>query len=204
MDILIHASLKRMWYLTNFLLPKMPIRKLKIYYDRGYGNIEAYLRSYNTLPNSGDTWHLEDDVLPDRRFFKWAEEYEDFGGIVCGFYTTEEENMYSFPCIRIPNYYIKDFLEWVKVTDDQCVKDRMKLGKGIDFIFNRYWLTHKIPMIKHDPCMVEHIDDLIGGSLLNIREKPLKALRFEDDEAIENLKRRLRNGEKATGGSNNP
>ena len=191
MDILIHASRERNWYVQGYLIPKLLSTKLRVFYDAYHqGNIEAYLRSYEKLPLTGDTWHLEDDVLPDKRFLKWAEELEDFEGIVCGF-GASEESFYSFPCIRIPNWYIQTFLIWLKHTDDECVKARFELGKGIDFIFRKYWIGHQIPVKFMNPCMVEHIDDLIGGSLINIREKPLKAYRFEDEESLTDLKRWL-------------
>lgn len=205
MDILVHASPEREWYVERYLLPK--IGNAKVFYDMEHqGNIKAYLKSFEDLPICGNTWHMEDDVIPDRSFLQWAGVLEDFEGIVCGFGATTKPEVYSFPCIRIPNRYIKDFLEWVKQTDDQCVKARMELGKGIDFIFHKYWVMHKIPTYVFNPCMVEHIDDLIGGSLINEREKPIKAYKFVDDKAIEDLKEwleRRKNEGKITGGDDN-
>lgn len=191
MEILIHATPERQWYVEEYLLPRL--EGAKVFYDTEHeGNIKAYLKSYESLPIDGDTWHLEDDVLPDRYFREFAEEMEDYDGIICGF-GAEEGNakVYSFPCIRIPNWYIKDFLEWLKVNNDQCVKARLELGKGIDFIFHKYWLCHEIPTYQYYPCLVEHIDDLIGGSLINIREKPIKAYRFMDEPRIDDLKKWL-------------
>lgn len=191
MDILIHASNTRMHYIYGFLIPRLLSTKLRVYIDREEaGNIEAYIRSYKKLPEDGDTWHLEDDVLPDKRFLQWAEELKDFKGIVCGF-GTSPASFYSFPCIRIPNAYIKDFLEWLTHNNDECIKARMEIGKGIDFIFHKYWLSHQIPIKYHNPCIVEHVDYLLGGSLINMRDKPLKAYRFDDTESMADLKRWL-------------
>lgn len=200
MDILIHASRPRLKYLEGYLAKKLPKAHLMVDYY-GEGNIEAYRGSYRVmyhngvLPKRGNTWHLEDDVLPDRRIMKWMRELESREGIICGFGTTEkfgevkpEDMWYSFPCIRIPNDYLRDFEHWIETSGDEDVAERMKLGKGIDFLFRKYVIQNPIPIYHTNPCMVEHIDDLIGGSLINERDKPIKAIRFEDHEGIEELK----------------
>ena len=195
MDILIHASRQRIKYI-GFLQKCLP--KSKVIMDFGLGNIMAYMYSLHKLSAEGNTWHLEDDVLPDRRIEQWMDELEDREGIICGFGTTEkygevspEDMWYSFPCIRIPNDYARDFLQWLKHSGDEDVERRMEIGKGIDFLFRKYVLQHPIPIYHHNPCMVEHIDDYIGGSLLNKRDKPIKAICFEDEERINELKRWL-------------
>lgn len=198
MDILIHASPQRMKYVTGFLVPKLNGNCITVWNDHeAKGNIRAYMKSMEHLIG-GDTWHLEDDVLPDRHFNEWAERLKDFKGIVCGFGSkggknvlgeAEAEDMwYSFPCIRIPNDYIQGFLDWIEYGNDMDVALRMQIGKGIDFLFRKYVMSHPIPIYHHNPCMVEHIDDLIGGSLINIREEPIRAIRFEDTERLEELK----------------
>lgn len=196
MDILIHGSSKRYRYL-NHMSDVFP--ECKAFVDFGSGNIGAYMKSFTKIPFIGDTWHIEDDVLPDRRINEWMEELESREGIICGFGTTEiygevepKDMWYSFPCIRIPNLYLKDFEMWLKYSGDEDVARRMELGKGIDFLFHKFVEQNPIPIYHHNPCMVEHIDDLIGGSLINERDKPIKAIRFEDTEGIEELKRWLR------------
>ena len=64
----------------------------------------------------------------------------------------------------------------------------MEIGKGIDFLFRKFVLLHPIPIYHHNPCMVEHFDDYIGGSLINMRDKPIKAVKFEDHIRLEELK----------------
>jgi hypothetical protein len=206
MDILIHASEKRSKY-HDYLLSKLPTAGAYID-SMNDGNIKSYIDSYLNLINrmkviagkrNSNTWHFEDDVLPDRRIYEWMEDLEDKEGIICGFGTTEkfgevkpEDMWYSFPCIRIPNYYLYGFVWWVLHSGgDEDVVNRLKLGKGIDFLFRKYVIQNPIPIYHHNPCMVEHIDDLIGGSLINTRDKPIKAIRFEDKEALEELKRWL-------------
>ena len=199
MEIIIHGSMKRFKYVLEFLSPKIPFA-LPIFDDEGVGNIKAYMESFKWLLNDRfipgkNTWHLEDDVLPDRRITKWMEEMEGQEGIICGFGTTEkfgkvepEDMWYSFPCIRIPNDYLRDFVHWIETSGDEDVARRIKIGKGIDFLFRKFVIQNPIPIYHQEPCMVEHIDDYIGGSLLNIRKEPIRAIRFEDTERVEELK----------------
>ena len=203
MEILIHASPQRMEYVTRFLLPRLNGLKITVWCDHERkGNLKAYLESYKDLTPYGDTWHLEDDVLPDRHFRQWAEEMEHFDGIVCGYGSKgykdvigeikhPEDMWYSFPCIRIPNAYLLDMMPWFEdiKTRDLDIKRKVEANKGIDYIFRRYVIGHPIPIYHHDPCMVEHVDDLTGGSLTNIRAQSPKAIRFEDREGVEELRR---------------
>lgn len=203
MELLIHASPQRMEYVTRFLLPRLNGLKITVWCDHeGKGNLKAYLDSYKDIPPYGDTWHLEDDVLPDRHFRQWAEEVEGFDGIVCGYGSKGYKNVigqikqpedlwYSFPCIRIPNAYLLDMIPWLEDIKDKDTDIRRKVeaNKGIDYIFRRYVIDHPIPIYHHDPCMVEHIDDLIGGSLTNNRGASPKAIRFNDREGLEELRR---------------
>ena len=203
MELLIHASPKRMEYVTQFLLPRLSGLKITVWCDHeGKGNLKAYLESYKDLPIDGNTWHLEDDVLPDRHFKQWITEMESTEGIICGYGSkgykntlgqikAPEDMWYSFPCIRIPNAYLKDMLPWLEEIQktDRDIMRKVEAGKGIDYIFRRYVIDHPIPIYHHDPCLVEHIDDYIGGSLTNIRGASPKAIRFDDAEGVEELKR---------------
>lgn len=203
MEILIHSSPERMDYVTRYLLPKLSGLKITVWCDHEKsGNLKAYLDSYKELPLEGNTWHLEDNVLPDRHFKQWIAEMESFEGIVCGYGSKGYKNVlgliehpedmwYSFPCIRIPNAYLRDMLPWLEEVqkNDRDIAHKVEAGKGIDYIFRRYAIDHPIPIYHHTPCMVEHIDDLIGGSLTNVRSQSPKAVRFDDTEGLEELKR---------------
>ena len=199
MEIIIHGSMKRFKYVSEFLSPKIPFA-LPIFDDEEAGNIKAYMASFKWLLNDRlipgtNTWHLEDDVLPDKRIHEWMRYAEGTEGIICGFGTTEkfgfvepEDMWYSFPCIRIPNDYLGDFVQWVETSGDEDVAERMKLGKGIDFLFRKFVVQNPIQIYHTVPCMVEHIDEYIGGSLINDRKEPIKAIRFEDTERLAELK----------------
>lgn len=204
MELLIHASASRIRYVAEHLVPRLKDIQVSVYCDRNHkGNLKSYLESYMYLPSSGDTWHLEDDVLPDRRFKEWMEEMSSFEGIVCGYGSRGNKEVfgliedpkdmwYSFPCIRIPNSYLREMLEWNTYDDD--VQRKINEGIGIDLIFHKYVEANPIPIYHHDPCMVEHIDDLIGGSLISERYQSPKAIRFEDPEGLEKLKTELQKG----------
>lgn len=190
-------------YVTRFLLPRLNGLKITVWCDHEHlGNLKAYLESYKQLPIDGYTWHLEDDVLPDRRFKQWICEMDSFDGIVCGYGSKgykdivgniahPEDMWYSFPCIRIPNGYLRDMLPWFEdiKTKDNDIRRKVESNKGIDYIFRRYVIDHPIPIFHHNPCMVEHVDDLTGGSLTNNRAQSPKAIRFEDREGVEELRR---------------
>ena len=77
MDILIHASRQRIKYI-GFLEKCLP--KPRVIMVFGLGNIKAYMYALHKLGASGNTWHLEDDVLPDRRIEQWMNELEDREG----------------------------------------------------------------------------------------------------------------------------
>ncbi len=73
---MIHAAPDRMAYVTEFLRPRLEAQGFKdVIVWEDYNRVgcrEAYLASFSTLPDSGHTWHLQDDVLPDQRFYEWA------------------------------------------------------------------------------------------------------------------------------------
>lgn len=216
MEVLIHAAPERIHYVKGFLAPRLMRQgfdDVKVWEDKDRkGNLKAYLESYQSLPFDGDTWHLEDDVLPDRRFYTWAKGLENYQGIINGYGTRGlfsermfgevrmlQHMFYSFPCIRIPNDLIHLFLEWFETCDRNDVKRKVEQNRGIDFILRAYLEEHPTPYLNHKPCMVEHIDDYLTGSLVSIRGETPKAICFEDDESLEEMKRWLK-ADKTHGG----
>ena len=99
---------------------------------------------------------------------------------------------YSFPCIRIPNDLIHLFLEWFETCNRNDVKRKIEQNRGIDFILRVYLEEHPTPCLNHNPCMVEHIDDYLTGSLVSIRGETPKAVCFEDNESLEEMKQWLK------------
>ena len=210
-NILIHTCNQRIEYVKGFLVPrlrKLGFKNIQIYWDKEEkGCLASYIDSYKQLPKDGDTWHLQDDVLPDRRFYQWACELEDYVGIVCGFgnkWFYHEENFgkadnqhemfYSFPCIRTPNQICHEWLAWFDEVKEDVpeIKSRLPENKYVDYFFKLFIGNNSrgIPMLNFRPCIVEHIDDYIGHSVVNIaRVMPARALLFEDVESLEELKR---------------
>jgi len=195
--IQIHACKQREKYVTECLVPELVNQGFKgrdilIHMDDGKGNLAAYLEAYRELPPSGDVWHLEDDVFPDPRFYQWAFGLSFFPRtIIAGFgagqnyglrdfgYTVEPRELFlSFPCIRIPCETIKDFLQWYSIKHQEKSKTAHS-GKGIDEFFHLYLIDKGITGFNFRPCMVEHVDDMIGGSIANPNRIGLKAAIFE-------------------------
>ena len=204
MRILIHACKQREAYVREFLVPELKNQgfdDVDVFMDPGRGNLEAYLESYRKLPEAGYIWHLEDDVVPDSRFYWWSRGLKYFDGIICGFgagqyyglrdfgYCIDPGDMFlSFPCIRIPCGIIKGFLRWF---DDNWKKyaDIVKSGKEIDTLFREYVIKSRVPAFNFMPCMVEHVDDILGGSIVNPDRIQVRAVVFDDPEQVERVRR---------------
>ena len=208
--IMIHAAPSRMKYVTEFLQPRLKaqgFQEIIVWNDsESLGCREAYLESFRSLPETGHTWHLQDDVLPDKRFYEWAtSEWAEYPGIIngfgCGNYTPRsrfgnahnmEDMFYSFPCMRIPNEVAKDFLKWFEAAREKDINilEKLPSGKFIDYFFKLY-IGNKdkgIAIYNFFPNIVEHVDEYITGSLVNKqREKLAKAIQFDDDEALKDL-----------------
>lgn len=208
--VMIHAAPSRMYYVTEFLKPRLEAQGFKdivVWNDtKEVGCRESYIASWSTLPDTGHTWHLQDDVLPDKRFYEWAtSEWAEYPGIICGFgcghYTSKdrfgfarnsEEMLYSFPCIRIPNAVAKDMLAWFAEArkTDVNILEKLPSGKFFDYFFKLYIGdgSREISIYNFFPNIVEHVDEYITGSLVNQQRRYLaKAMQFEDAEALADL-----------------
>ena len=144
------------------------------------GNLMSCMKSFRSLPEEGETWHLQDDVIISSDFAKKSQEQPE--GVVCGFcslvcrqweegYQTVDKMWYSFPCIKMPNSIARECAEWFFTY--ASVSGRYKHwveGRKFDDSFFREFMLQKH---KHDkvlnlrPNIVNHIDYLIGGSVAN-------------------------------------
>ena len=213
MKILVHACPARMWYVRDFLLPSLEAQGLRaeICCDtRGRGNLAACMDAFAALTGSGDTWHLQDDVLLCRDFAERIEALEDFSGIVCGFVneiagpdgnligTQPVADMwYSFPCIRIPDEWARSCAAWTySDAERSAIANAMRAkGTGDDWFF-REWATRAHPeaeVLNLTPCLVEHVDWLLGGSTVNQWRGHLSPAAYWDDMALtEELKKAIK------------
>ena len=215
--IMIHACPSRMWYVNDFLIPSLEgqgIDNIDLALDdNGKGNLKACIDSFEEcgkLP--GDTWHLQDDVLICSDFAEQISEIPE-GIVACGFCHTLFEPFNrpmvgmqppvfmfnSLPCIRIPNSIAAEFVEWYK-TDARYRKnyqDWVRSGIHDDGFWHDFYVEqHPYDWVYNiAPCLVEHVDWLIGGSISNEwRGYICRASYWEDeylvDELIQKLARR--------------
>lgn len=222
----IHACPVRMWYVEEFLVPSMLKQGIAeedifIYNDvSGKGNMQSCLEAFSSTPNDNQgTWHLQDDVLLATKFKEQSEKYDQ--GIVYGFtgyydfvmregkkvwlrsgVVKPNEMWSSFQCVRIPNEIAHDFVYWFEnyMRNNWVYKDYVKTGKCDDWFFKQYCkseLKH-IDILNLAPNIAEHVDRLIGGSVINgLRKEPEYRARFwEEPELYEQLREELkkRNG----------
>lgn len=159
-------------------------KNIVVYNDRKReGQLTSIINSY-AKTNGEDFWHLQDDIIISSKFKEKTEEYND--GIVCGFCNGFSigrpgrvvifDMWYSMPCIRIPGKIFKDFIEWL---NDDSVRVKFKCyfeeNKHDDVLFEAFLKEHytKIRPYNLSPNIVNHIDHLLGGSIINkTRDKP--------------------------------
>lgn len=214
MNYLIHACASRLWYVYKYLVPSMIAQGIDkndifVHLDSSKkGNLFSFMDSLKILDEAVGTWHLQDDVLIARVFAEDTKRYFNSKSIVCGFCSKYDKNMgkgtvrpdamwYSFPCIYIPNKYAKEFYQWWenKPNLPAWVNSYISQKKGDDTLFRYYAeeINTDITAINHYPNLVEHIDYLIGGSLVNPtrNDKWIRATYFQDNDLVEELKQSL-------------
>lgn len=210
---MIHACPKREWFVNGYIVPEM-LRQgidrddIEIWMDsNGDGNLTSCIKSFMSLDGiEGGTWHIQDDVALSGDFKEKTEQHDD--GVVCGFGRKEWQPIKpksgrvpavyiwnSFPCIRIPNKIAAQFAEWV--TTDAAYRDtyrelveRNKADDTLwfDFFVEEYMYTY---ITNLEPNIVEHIDDLIGGSVLHKRDGLVRSSWWTDTEAVERAENRI-------------
>ncbi len=208
---LIHSCEKRKWYVDKYLVPSLLNQGIKrenvlVYNDNAkQGNLRAYMASSEMIQTTeSGTWHLQDDIIISKNFRRVTEEFDK--GLVCGFCNTYSKDMpigihltkdmwYSFPCIRIPNHILKEFIEWLKSAPTQNrYRAYIEANKFDDSLF-RFFMLYRYPdMIIHNlyPNLVDNIDYLLGGSIINYqRDSNPNSLYFVEPELIEDLQRKL-------------
>ena len=129
MKFLIHTYPGRMWYVEEFLYPSLrdqgcPADDIEIWNDtEKKGNLQSCMESFAAREGDGGTWHLQDDVLLCRDFYKRCQELDD--GVVYGFCCArfnddpqqrgkvhQPDMWHSFQCVRIPDAYARECAEW--------------------------------------------------------------------------------------------
>lgn len=219
---LIHVYAPRRWYVDEFLIPSMIEQGIKqenidIFCDDGtYGNLNACMMSFEQMGDTGATWHLQDDILISHDFKDVTESFaNDDETVVCG-YCYERDTYkrtgsvdpvhmwFSFPCILIPNRLASGCAKWFydEGRFDCRYQHWIQANKFDDSAFRTYMVQFNTywHCVNLDPNIVDHVDYLIGGSIVNKeREKRYpqsRALYFKDQYLVDQLEKRLedRNG----------
>lgn len=208
---LIHTCPKRIWYVREFLIPSMLEQGISdddilVYNDENRdGQLTSFLKSYDYIKGE-DTWHLQDDIIISKNFRKIAEERKE--EIVCGFcnsYSTQQPgrnnayNMwYSMPCIRISDNIFKGFYEWMFKPETRKKFRHYFMENKHDDVFLQFYVRENCPqMVIYNvaPNMVNHIDHLIGGSLINqMRDKNTQEIMssyWDEPELLEEIEEQL-------------
>ena len=214
---MIHACEDRIWYVEKYLIPSMLEQGIKEeqilkWYDLEHrGNLYAFADSMKVCGERAEEgiWHLQDDVIISKRFKELTEEhdYEIVAGIcmrevsdtILYGRVDKQHIWYSFQCIRIPNRVAQGFAEWFfsfgcKTTQYKKYVDENKYDDLMFWIYLQDFCKWEKTVFNHNPNLVDHIDWLIGGSIVNTdRTRPLRAHFFDDDmELIEKLKQNLK------------
>ena len=220
MRYMIHSVPSRQWYVDRYLIPSMIEQGISkddivVWCDTDKkGNLQSCMESFKFCgdnPTDG-TWHLQDDIIISKKFAQLTKEYNY--GIVAGFVVQEwgpdwaktgsqpvNQLWYSFPCIRIPDQIAGECANWfftdVRYRRDYKYISRIQSKKHDDDFF-LFFLQEKYPkkeIINLKPNIVDHVDYLIGGSLINAaREKTIyRSAYWEDETLVEQLENRLNN-----------
>ena len=209
---IIHTCPKREWYVTDFLIPDMKaqgITDIELWNDTEQrGNLRSCMECFQEVGKRGEQrWHLQDDIVISSDFREKTEKYDD--GIVCGYVNQEWQPMgvragrvpavymwNSFPCIHIPDDYARDMSAWFYT--DAAFRDtyanNVRLNRGDDTLwFDWIMECHLDDFVRNlSPCIVDHIDFLLGGSVTNWERKTeTRATLWEDTEAFERIKVKL-------------
>ena len=213
MKYMIHSCNKRLWYVKKYLIPSMLEQGIKlediILWNDFFsvGNQQSWYNSCKYIklcePLNKGMWHLTDDVIISHNFYPRTKRVPNNLNIRCGFVTHKfnprnkpftgvqplSKCWRSFPCIYIPNQYAAEFVDWydkVVIQEKQFQKE-YEGGNDDDTLFLACLgqLHPAIRTINLAPCLVDHIDYLIGGSVLFDRKNEIhRACYLSDADKI--------------------
>ena len=218
MRYLIHTCLQRHWYVKDYLIPSMtaqgiPEEEIQVWLDtERKGNLASCIESFRDCGKyPGGTWHLCDDVVICRDFAARTKEHDS--GIVCGYAyeldvrrngprtgdVSVPDMWWSFPCIRIPNRLAEECADWITwdASHREMYRYYVDSGKHDDYFWMEFLMAkhRNVRVLNLAPALVDHIDYLIGGSVINRdRGRPETRTAFwEDHTVITELEEKLKN-----------
>jgi len=203
MKVLIHACPQRMWYVEGFLateLERQGADEVEIWNDaERKGNLRACMEAFASRTGENGTWHIQDDVLLCRDFVERCREHDE--GVVYGFcceqFTDDpakvgrvpvKDAWHSFQCVRIPDAWARECAAWLEGPGrtSGLYPIWIRSGKMDDDVF-RTFLTdrHGSETVENlKPNLVEHVDWIVGGSVLSPWRGYLARAHFWDDEEL--------------------
>lgn len=216
MKYMIHTCNKRRWYVNKYLIPSMldqGIQKDEICVavdTANEGILLATMKMFDYVGRTEDwnngVWHLQDDVVLSNTFKQRIDEL--YGKIICGFCSrydhskkyglvNTDEMWYSFPCIYINNKIAKDCADWFFTDAIYNYPNEVASKKYADTMF-REFIQKRYPDIRvfnANPNLVDHVDYLIGGSLVNPNRdiKQVRAYYWKEQSVIQQLQQALQN-----------
>ena len=189
------------------------------------GNLQSFVASCEWIAKNADpnrsTWHIQDDIVISSRF-RDVTECEELDGLANGFCNevfdgkrsnyisrdvTVEQMWFSFQCVLIPNDTAARFAYWFRnICEPYCIYPDLMTGgnkgKCDDQIFSAYVKEFEPDIPAHNiyPCIVDHVDYLIGGTIINAQREKDKYVAYwrdaELDKCVEDLKAALKKGGK--------
>ena len=208
---LIHLCNEREWYVKDYLIPSMMLQGIDgddiwLWQDLACeGNLKATINAFKYISNEpGGTWHLQDDIVISQHFKQQTEEYDS--GIKCGFantyvqdkppgYVPVNDMWYSFPCIRIPNSFAWHFVQWFEANKHKY-PEWLEENRHDDEFFKEYMIKQHPTMriVNISPNLVENVDYLIGGSIINKQRgtQNINSIYWNEPQVVENLRTWLR------------
>lgn len=211
MKIMIHACPSRMWYVDGWLIPELKrqgAQNVVVWNDADRkGNLQSCMEAFAACDGPGGTWHLQDDILPARNFIERIDLY-DGDHVVCGFVNENggpDCNLtgvvcavamwYSFPCIYIPNAIARGCAEWFLSGrwESEVNPTAFALAganRGDDYLFREYMDLYYggDTAINLKPCLVEHIDLFLGGSVTSGRDFWARATYWDDEDLVTEIR----------------
>ena len=189
---MIHSCNDRQWYVDEYLVPSMAEQGIQkddiiIWQDKKcVGNLASFVASCRWISDNLEpyesTWHLQDDVVLSPKFKETAErKYDGFANAFCNEkfdgertnyigVTTPSGMWFSFQCILIPNIIAGRFAKWFDDGEAERLYPKfVASGKCDDSLFRFYTMSNEpnVPAVNIYPCIVDHIDYLIGGTIIN-------------------------------------
>lgn len=211
---LIHAVPRRKWYVDEYLIPSMLKQGIKryniiVYVDiKNLGNRKAFidsLRCIDKLSDKWGTWHLQDDIIIAPDFKEKTERYNT--GIVNAFcsnlyddkdfvgYVDKIRLWKGFQCVRLPNKLISDSMKWGEkyIVGNPVYRAYWENGANDDWIFRQYLKSSdmKESVLNLAPNLVQHIDYLLGGSMVCNRANRLYSQYWEYDDLTKEIEKNL-------------